>query len=484
MLDDSDDAVDRPSPLPVLIVDDQPAVVTALEVLLDLHEIPHRSSSTPQEALQAARDETLGAVLQDMNFGRSETSGQQGIELFRSLRRVQPEVPILLMTAWASLETAVQLVKEGASDYIEKPWDDDKLLAALRNLVRLRSLQLENERLRAKVEDSRRSLAESYDLCGIVYESALLHRTLALATSVAGSEAPVLITGPSGCGKEKIAEIIQANSSRTNGPFIRVNVGAIPEELMESELFGAEAGAYTGLDRQRIGHFESADGGTLFLDEIDALSLSGQVKLLRILQSGDFQRLGSSRTRGCDVRVLSATNADLAEGIASGSFREDLFFRLNVVEVEVPGLDERVDDILPLAEFFLQKYSQSEETPASTLGEDSRLALIEHGWPGNVRELENRIHRACLVASDHEITPRDLDLEVEVEESLSNRPPRSLTGDEVVEREQVMRALSESRGVVARAATLLGVSRQALYRKMNRLGIELERRPKAESDGP
>lgn len=468
----------------MLIVDDQPAVVTALEVLLDLNDIPHLSASSPDGALQIAGSRTLGVVLQDMNFGRNQTSGEQGIELFRELRQAQTEVPILLMTAWASLETAVQLVKEGAADYIEKPWDDDKLVAALRNLLRLRSLQLENDQLRATVRQTRRSLAENYNLCGIVYESAALHQSISLAISIAGSDAPVLLTGPSGSGKEKLAEIIQANSRRNQRPFIRVNVGAIPEELMESELFGAEAGAYTGLDRRRIGHFESADQGTLFLDEIDALSLTGQVKLLRILQSGEFQRLGSSRTQRCNVRVLSASNADLTESIADGSFREDLFFRLNVVELKVPGLQERPEDILPLAELFLKKYSSAQEIQATHFSEAAKTALVEHGWPGNVRELENRVHRASLVATSGAIGPMDLGLSCEPSEPTSASLSKPSAGDEIAEHKQVLRALSQAQGVVSHAATLLGISRQGLYRRMERLGIELERRPKGGTDEP
>jgi len=451
---------------------------------LDLHNVPHLSATSPEQALEIASSETLGAVLQDMNFGRSQTSGEQGIELFRALRQAQAKVPILLMTAWASLETAVQLVKEGASDYLEKPWNDDKLLSALRNLLEMRSLQLENDRLMEKVAESRRNLAKDYDLCGVVYASDALHQTISLAVSIAGSDVPVLITGPSGSGKERLAEIVQANSHRRQGAFLRVNVGAIPEELMESELFGAEAGAYTGLESRRIGHFESADGGTLFLDEVDALSLTGQVKLLRILQRGEFQRLGSSRTLRCDVRVLSATNSDLVEAIASGVFREDLFFRLNVVELVVPGLHERPEDILPLAELFLEKHSKAQEARASSIGSDARSALVEHDWSGNVRELENRIHRATLVASAEEITPMDLGLVTEPGEPTSATLSKSLSGDEIAERKQLIRTLSRAQGIVAHAASLLGISRQALYRRMDRLGVELERRPKAHSDEP
>ena len=464
--------------LPVLIVDDQPAVVRALQVLCDLHELEHRSASSPEGARQVASTETLGAVVQDMNFGPNETSGKEGEALFHALREQQPGVPVLLMTAWASLETAVQLVKEGAADYIEKPWDDEKLVATLRNLVRLRSLELENSSLRAELQESRRALARDHDLCGIVYDSESMHRVISLAVNVARSDAPVLISGPNGSGKERLAEIVQANSRRRQGPFVRVNVGAIPEELMESELFGAEVGAYTGIRERRIGHFETADKGTLFLDEIDSLSLAGQVKLLRVLQTGEFQRLGSSRSHRCDVRIISATNTDLADALASGRLREDLMFRLNVVELEVPALNRRSEDILPLAEHFLRRFLGEEQAPDDLrLSVEAESALVAHDWPGSVRELENRIQRAVVVASEKEISTEDLGFpgpDSQAPVIAGGRPD----GEAIREREQILEVLTGVNGVVAHAAEELGISRQALYRKMSRLGIELERRPR------
>jgi DNA-binding NtrC family response regulator len=378
------------------------------------------------------------------------------------------------MTAWGSIETAVELVKEGASDYIEKPWDDEKLVATLRNLVRMRELEIENSQLRDELRHTREELEQRFDLRGLVYASEAMHQVVQLAVNVAESDAPVPITGPNGCGKERLAEIIQANSTRRDQPFVRVNVGAIPEELMESELFGAEPGAYTGLRKLRSGRFESADRGTLFLDEIDSLSLAGQVKLLRVLQSGEFQRLGSSRTRKADVRVLSATNTDLGEAIEAGRFREDLFFRLNVVELQLPGLVARRDDVLPLARHFLELFgrdidSSSRPEGLSPAAED---ALVAYDWPGNVRELENRVRRATLVARGEPIQPAHLDL-------AGDTPfvPR-LSDDDARERRELVAVLSRADGIVARAAEELGVSRQALYRKMARLGVELERRPR------
>ena len=286
----------------------------------------------------------------------------------------------------------------------------------------------------------------------------------------------MLITGPNGSGKEKIAEIVQANSRRRDKPFVKVNAGALPDELLEAELFGAEQGAYTGATKQRIGRFEAAHGGTLFLDEIGTLSMIGQQKLLRVLQTGEFERLGSSATRKVDVRVISATNVDLPRAIASGAFREDLYFRLNVIELQVPALADRVDDIMPLAERFLEAFAQNGASPCS-LSASARDALLAYDWPGNVRELQNRIQRATLVCQDRSIEPEDLGIETarsqQRREDAETRPT-----NQDPERTLIEEALVRASGVVSKAAADLGMSRQALYRRMERLDITLERRPK------
>jgi DNA-binding NtrC family response regulator len=300
-----------------------------------------------------------------------------------------------------------------------------------------------------------------------------MRRVVDLALSVAASDAPVLISGPSGCGKEKVAEIIVANSRRPSGPFVRVNVGAIPEELLESELFGAEPGAYTGARALRIGRFETAGGGTLFLDEVDALSLAGQVKLLRVLSSGEFQRLGSSRTREADVRLLSATNADLEGAVGAGGFRQDLYYRINVVSIRVPPLAARPEDVLPLARHFLAARAVEAGGEAKEISGGAASALLAHSWPGNVRELANRVHRASLV-SGQLIEAADLGLG----EEADTEPAAALGVEELEERLRLDRVLREEAGSVTRAAQALGVSRQALYRKMARLGIGVERRVK------
>src|SRR4051812_1351941 len=390
--------------LKVLIIDDQPAVRVALETLLEVHGVPAVSVASPEEALDLLATEDIGAVVQDMNFTQENTDGAEGTKLFRRIRALDPDMPVLLMTAWTALEAAVTLIKEGAADYIAKPWDDDKLVRTVKNLVNLRSLRQENTRLRAQGSRARRALAEKHDLCGVIYASQAMHEVARLAVSIAPSDVPVLITGPNGSGKEKVAEIIQANSRRRDRPFVRVNVGALPENLFEAELFGAEAGAFTGATKLRVGRFESADGGTLFLDELGTLPLVAQAKLLRVLQTGEYERLGSSVTRKANVRLISATNVDLPRAIAAGQYREDLYFRLNVIELYVPPLADRPDDITPLAEHFLSGFASTEGHPKMRFGDEALAALANHEWPGNVRELANRVQRAVLVELSDTIT--------------------------------------------------------------------------------
>jgi DNA-binding NtrC family response regulator len=445
----------------VLVVEDQPAVARALLLLFDIHGIDAVGATNAEDAVRAVGRGDIDVVVQDMNFTPGATSGDEGMALFRRLRQVSPGIPVVLLTAWTSLETAVQMVKQGATDYLAKPWNDEKLLAIVTAL-------LESRRGERERRSSRSALAKTFDLRGIVYESAAMHRVVTLALQVAAADVPVLITGPNGAGKEKIAEIIQANSPRKKMPFVKVNAGALPDQLLESELFGAEAGAFTGAARLRIGRFESANGGTLFLDEIGNLSSAGQMKLLRVLQNGEFERLGSSETRRADVRLLCATNADLTDGVRRGTFRQDLLFRLNVVDVFVPPLRERREDILPLAEAFLASALRKSRSPAERFSDEARNALRDYNWPGNVRELENRVQRGVVTAPGDMITAEDLGLSA----GQAVVVPAS---DEKLQLEALLR---DADGSVSVAAKTLGLSRQALYRRMERLGVVLERRLK------
>ena len=439
----------------VLIIDDNPSVGEALSLALSLHEIRPLVALTPEDGLAALAREQVDVVIQDMNFTADTTSGEEGVALFRAIRDQHPDLPVILLTAWTHLETAVELVKAGAADYLAKPWDDAKLLATVENLLELSESTREVARSRNERRRRRESLRSRYELDGLVFASDAMAQTLELACQIARSEVPVLITGPNGAGKERIAAIVHANSAVKRGPFVAVNCGALPGELIEAELFGAEAGAYTGANKAREGRFELADGGTLFLDEIGNLPLPGQMKLLRVLETGQFERLGSGRTRHAKVRVLSATNADLKAMIKAGTFREDLYYRLNVIDVNLPPLSERADDILPLAEHFLDGRAE--------LGDAAREALLAYPWPGNVRELKNAIERAALLSGGRPITPELLNLP-----SVAASPARNL--DEP-SREAVESALQKSDGVVSRAAQSLGLSRQALYRRMERYGL-------------
>ena len=439
----------------VLVIDDNPAVAQALTVLFSLHEIRTLSASTPQKGLSTAARERVDLVIADMNFSADTTSGEEGEALFRALRAQAPDLPVILLTAWTHLQSAVQLVKAGAADYIGKPWENDKLLASVENLLELGEANRERQRLAEEQRRRRERLAEQFDLCGIVFASDAMERAVGLACRVARSNVSVLITGPNGAGKERIAQIVHANSANRAGPFVAVNCGAIPADLIEAELFGAEAGAYTGATRARAGRFETADGGTLFLDEIGDLPLAGQVKLLRVLETGKYEMLGSSRTRSSQSRIISATNADLPALIREGRFREDLYYRLNVIDIAVPPLAERGADVVPLALHFLGG--------GLTLSEDAAAALQSHDWPGNVRELRNSIERAKLLARDNVVTAADL--------NLSTAPRSAARDTEQLSREVLEATLREAGGNISRAAQSLGISRQALYRRMERFNL-------------
>ncbi|MFT4179386.1 MAG: sigma-54 dependent transcriptional regulator, partial [Thermomonas sp.] len=319
----------------VLVIDDNPSVGTALDVLFSLHEIRTVFAPSPQEGLNLLAREAVDLVVQDMNFEADTTSGDEGVALFHRIRACKPDMPVILLTAWTHLEAAVELVKAGAADYLAKPWDDRKLVATVNNLLELGEARRELASTHAGERKRRDALLRDFDLRGIVYADPASEAALTLACQVARSDIPVLITGPNGAGKERYAEIIHFNSPVARGPFVALNCGALPAELIEAELFGAEAGAYTGASRPREGKFEAADGGTLFLDEIGTLPLAGQVKLLRVLETGRFQRLGGNRERSVKVRIVSATNADLPALIAEGRFREDLFYRLNGIELRL-----------------------------------------------------------------------------------------------------------------------------------------------------
>jgi DNA-binding NtrC family response regulator len=449
----------------VLVVEDQSAVRYALRVLFRAHGLAVEEAVTAEAAEARVLEGGIDLVVQDMNFVSGATSGEEGIALFHRLRAIDRDLPIVLLTAWASLDTAVRLAKAGAVDYVAKPWSDEHLVATVRAHLGVREL----EGTRSETSPGR-GVPRGADTCGVVYRSQAMHKVLSLALQVARENVSILILGPNGVGKQKVAEVIQRNSARSAAPFVRVDAGALPESLLEAELFGAEAGAFTGASKARAGRFEAADGGTLFLDEIGNLSLAGQKRLLRVLQSGEFERLGSSRTKKVDVRLLSATNVDVYAAVQSGAFREDLLYRINVVELRVPPLAERPEDILPIARATLEELARERGTRPLDLSLPAVAALERHAWPGNVRELRNALQRAVVLARGPAVEEEHLALP----EPRPSPPRRS--GDRTPEptREAVEAALRRHDGRVRPVAAELGLSRQALYRRIEKLGIAVD----------
>ena len=445
----------------ILVADDQPDVVEALRLLLKANGFSVVPTSSPAGVLGAVETEDVDVILMDLNYTRDTTSGREGLELLAKLHQLDPQLPVVVMTAWGSVEGAVDAMRSGARDYVTKPWDNTRLVTTLRSHVELadalrksRRLSAENERLQTRAP-------------GMVAESRAMKAVLELVDRIAPSDANVLITGEHGTGKEVVARRIHAMSHRAGKPFVPVNAGALSEGVFESELFGHVKGAFTGAAADRAGRFELADGGTLFLDEIANVPLAQQAKLLSVLQTGEFERVGSSRTRSVSVRLVSATNADLHIEAAEGRFREDLLFRINTVEVRLPPLRERREDIPALAAHFLRAHARRYRKNIESLDAEALRALLAHPWPGNVRELDHVLERAVLMARGDALEAGDLGLRV----SATGAPSlEQMTLDEV-ERVLIQKALARHGGNVSDAAKTLGLSRSALYRRLERHGL-------------
>lgn len=444
----------------ILIVDDTPAVLQALSLLLEIHGYEVITTTDPEKAIQYVDQLRVSLVIQDMNFTKDTTSGAEGKALFHDLRQINPNLPIILITAWTDLELAVELVKAGAADYISKPWDDTKLVNTVSNLVDLGKQKLQVSSVLAHEQAYADSKSKAQNL-GLIYASPQMQQIVDMAIQVAKSDVNVLITGANGAGKEKIAELIHAQSKFSDQAFVKVNCGALPTDLIEAELFGAEAGAFTGATKRRIGRFEAANGGTLFLDEIGNLSYEGQTKLLRVIQTGEFERLGSVSTQKTNVRIISATNADLLSDIQLGKFREDLYYRLNVIELHLAPLCERTEDIMPLVNYFTQNREVSHS---------AEQALLAYHWPGNVRELQNVCKRAQVLTPTGVLCAKHFEfLSISRRTSKMNAEQTSKVEPDKPTLEQAMR---RHNGVIARVAREFSMSRQALYRRLEKYNIE------------
>ncbi|PYX47224.1 MAG: sigma-54-dependent Fis family transcriptional regulator [Acidobacteria bacterium] len=446
----------------ILAADDQQHVLEALELLLRPQGYEVETARSVALVRSALATGSYDALLVDLNYTRDTTSGREGLDLLSEIVALDSTVPVIVMTAWANIELAVEAMRRGARDFIQKPWENDRLLSILRTQVELRRALQRAERLAAQ-----NRLLQAEGRPEFIATAPAMQAVLEAITRVGPSDANVLITGEHGTGKEVVARTLHAVSSRASRLMVSVNTGAIPETLFESELFGHVKGAFTDARSDRIGRFELADGGTIFLDEIGNVPLRQQAKLLRVLEAGEIERVGSSRAVRVNVRVISATNADLRAACASGQFREDLLFRLNTVEIHVPALRERREDIPALALHFLLRYASRYRRPIESFEPSVLQLLMQYAWPGNVRELEHTLERAVLMCRGNEIQRADLGLDM-LRPQAQNLEELSL---ESVEAILIRKALQRSQGNVSQAAETLGLSRGALYRRMEKYGL-------------
>ena len=446
----------------VLIADDQPDVLEALRLLLKGEGYRLESAGSPAAIMEAVDGDEYDAILMDLNYARDTTSGQEGLDLISQLRAHDATLPIVVMTAWGSVEVAVEAMRRGARDFVQKPWENARVLTIVRTQVELaralrrqRRLEAENQSLRPDVRPM------------LIAEAVSMRPVLELIQRVGPSEANVLVTGENGTGKGTVAQALHAVSARTGKGLVTVNAGGLSEGVFESELFGHVKGAFTDAKTDRVGRFELADGGTLFLDEIANVPLNLQPKLLRVLETGDFERVGSSRTRQANVRIVSATNSNLGEEVAAGRFRQDLLFRLNTIEIQLPPLRERREDIPALATHFLRGHAQRYRKNITGFETAALQALLDHPWPGNIRELDHAIERGVLMAQGSAIRLGELGLRID-RDATSRIEDMSL---EDVEGFLIKKAMARFDGNVSQAAKALGLSRSALYRRLQRYGL-------------
>jgi DNA-binding NtrC family response regulator len=451
-----------PDPVQILAVDDQQHILEAIELLLQPQGYTVDGVRSPELARQVVASTSYDAVLIDLNYARDTTSGQEGLGLLSDLVRLDSTLPVIVMTAWGNVGLAVEAMRRGARDFIQKPWDNERLLSILRTQVELHRALQRAERLTAE-----NRLLNARDQPRLIATASSMAPVLETITRVAPSDANVLITGEHGTGKEIVAQTIHGLSLRASLPLVVVNTGGLAEGIFESELFGHVKGAFTDAHSDRIGRFEIAEGGTIFLDEIGNVPLRQQAKLLRVIESGEIERVGSSRSKRVDVRVVSATNTDLRAACQNGQFREDLLFRLNTVEIHLPALRERREDILPLATYFLSHYALRYQRQVESLDPSAVTVLMQHSWPGNVRELEHAMERAVLMCRTSQLQPSDLGLGPHHSQG-QGLEELSL---EAVETILIRKALQRFQGHITQAAEALGLSRGALYRRMEKYGL-------------
>jgi DNA-binding NtrC family response regulator len=446
----------------LLVADDQPDVLTALRLLLKGEGFQTETVTSPAGVLKALEEEDFDALLMDLNYTRDTTSGKEGLDLLTQIQSMDSTLPVVVMTAWSSVEVAVEAMRRGARDFVPKPWDNARLLAIVRTQVELARALRQSEHLEAENE-----LLRGEGLPKLIADAPVMRPILEMISRVGPSDANVLITGEHGTGKEVVAQTLHAISARASKPLVSVNVGGLVEGVFESEMFGHVKGSFTGANTDRIGRFELASGGTLFLDEIANISMNQQSRLLRVIETGEIERVGSSKSRKVSVRMISATNADVRREVEEGRFREDLLFRLNTVEIHLPPLRHRKEDIPLLANHFLQRYARRYRKEMSGFDQASLQAILDHPWPGNVRELDHALQRAVLMCKGEQLTAADLGLQ-------SRRDGAGRIEDmslDDVERFLIKKALEKNDGNVTEAARVLGLSRSAMYRRLQKHGL-------------
>jgi len=439
----------------ILIIDDNPMVLKSLANLFKSNNLDTTTALTPAQGLVLLAQDSFDLVIQAMNFGADTKACEQGEALFHQIRDRHPNIAVIFLTTSTDSSNVVNLAKAGAADYLLKPWDDNKLLVSVNNLIDLYRLQRLQDDIHFKRFRRRQALESQFELCGICFDSNEMLQLLEMATQVACSNVPIVISGPNGTEKEKVAEIVQANSGVNTAPFIKVNVATLTENLIAAELFGVDSDGHNGEAKMQMGCFEAASGGTLFLDGIDNLSFEGQGELLQVLQTGEFTRLGSAHSQRLSLRLLSATNVDLAQAVKAGAFRQELYHQLNVIELKLPALEQRKDDVLPLVQLFLE--------PGYKLASCAKRKLKQYHWPGNVVQLENTIGRAMLLCDDKKIKAANLAIEIDQSRFIGPSQPSQ---------DDVEQALADADGFIANAALRLGLSRQSLIRHMDKLKIE------------
>ena len=447
----------------ILIADDQPDVIEALRLLLKSEGYASESARSPAAVVKAVEAHDYALVLMDLNYARDTTSGQEGLELLQKLQAIDAALPVVVMTAWASVDVAVEAMRRGARDFITKPWDNPRLLSIIRNQIDLGSAQRAYRRLEQENEMLRGTGKAGPTL---IAQSAAMRPVLDVIARVGPSDANVLITGENGTGKGLVAQALHAVSQRAGKAFISVNMGGLPEGVFESELFGHVRGAFTDAKADRAGRFELADGGTLFLDEIGNIPLSQQAKMLRTIETGEFERVGSSRTYRANVRLISATNSDLPAEVAAGKFRQDLLFRLNTIQLHLPPLRERREDIEVLAQHFLKQHVTRYRKGITGFDESALQALRDYAWPGNVRELDHSVERGVLMAPGKVIRTPDLGLN-----ATAAAPRIEEMSIEEVEAFLIRKTLARCDGNARKAAEELGLSRSAFYRRLEKYGL-------------